>query len=91
MRSLHHRVSFKAPGDDWYDGKVDHYRVALVRNPCKRHRHPKARSFPATVAAGKTQKLELPRRLSPVSMWAVDEAGNRGRAYQFAYPCPVSG
>jgi hypothetical protein len=91
VRSLHHRVSFKAPGDDWYDGKVDHYRVALVRNPCKRHRHPKARSFPATVAAGKTQKLELPRRLSPVSMWAVDEAGNRGRAYQFAYPCPVSG
>jgi hypothetical protein len=76
-------VTFKAPGDDWYDGKADHYRVALSR-PCGAP-DTQFQNVPATVQAGATQTIELHGRVATV--FAVDDAGNRDQAKSFAASC----
>ena len=83
-------LSFKAPGDDWYDGKVDHYRLRFGfrcndtgGGPAKRAcvPAPKPMSVKATAPAGEREKIKLPRDgfFTRVRIWAVDETGNRGR------------
>jgi subtilase family protein len=78
------RITFKAPGDDWYQGKVHHYRVAL-RRPCG---PPQTtyQNVAATASAGATQAIALHGRVATV--FAVDEAGNRGHARTFKASCP---
>ncbi|MEO5874226.1 MAG: FG-GAP-like repeat-containing protein, partial [Streptosporangiaceae bacterium] len=60
-------VSFTAPGDDWYAGRVKSYRISG------------GTTVPATVAAGATQTLAVPA--GPVTVQAVDAAGNLGPAF----------
>jgi hypothetical protein len=73
-----HKLSFKAPGDDWYDGKADHYRV--VSQPC-RGGPTQRRSVPASAPAGSVQSITLTGR--HITVYAVDEAGNRGAGKSF--------
>lgn len=86
IRGLHlssdgKRFSFRAPGGDWYAGKVDHYRVTI-----RRAHHPrKHRNVAATAAAGKRQSIRLPADAESVRIVAVDDAGNLSRkAYRLA-------
>jgi hypothetical protein len=86
---LRHRgreLVFTAPGDDWYEGQVDHYRVKIGLR-CDDTGGGEAACAPgpppedidATVDAGSKQAIDLPQRADRVRIWAVDEAGNRGR------------
>jgi len=70
------KLVFKAPGDDWYAGEVDHYVVKYIGV----RRKPIVRKFDATAAAGKKQKLPLGDGIPRVKVQAVDEEGNAGRA-----------
>jgi len=83
-------LSFSAPGDDWYEGKVDHYRLKFGfrcndtgGGPAKRAcaPAPKPMSVKATASAGERVTIKLPRDdfFTRVRIWAVDEAGNGGR------------
>jgi hypothetical protein len=75
------RVRFVAPGDDWYAGTVDHYRVvAYPVARCQGRHHGPVRRFnvPASAAAGGKQVLELPKGHPDFTIRAVDDAGNRG-------------
>jgi hypothetical protein len=78
------KVTFKAPGDDWYAAKVDHYRV--VTRPCGGG-PTQVRTVTASASAGANQSISLHGRSVTVS--AVDEAGNRGRGRGFTLPCPA--
>jgi hypothetical protein len=78
------RITFTAPGDDWYHGRVDHYRVALSR-PCGAPQTTH-KDVPATAGAGARQAIQLEGRVATV--FAVDEAGNRGPARTFQAACP---
>ena len=69
-------VSFVAPGDDWYSGKVARYRVTPVSSA----RRAQAQGDP--VEAGKRQSLTVSGRARRVSIQAVDDAGNLGRRVQ---------
>ena len=89
LRAKDGSVSFRAPGDDWYEGHVDHYVLNLKRNPCARHSKTRRRSTAATAAAGDQQAIKLPRHWSPTSIFAVDDVGNRSRARNFVFACPV--
>jgi FG-GAP-like repeat/Subtilase family len=73
---IHSRqLRFRAPGDDWYNGKVDHYTVQFS--------HPNGSTDTRTVgpsgAAGSVERIDLPAHTKSVRVRAVDEAGNRGR------------
>ena len=70
-------MSFVAPGDDWYSGKVARYRVTPVSSA----RRP-AQSQGDPVEAGKRQSLTVSGRARRVSIQAVDDAGNLGRRVQ---------
>ncbi|MDQ2940021.1 MAG: hypothetical protein M3R23_05775, partial [Actinomycetota bacterium] len=65
---------FKAPGDDWYDGKVDHYTVQFV--------HANGSGDTKTVnpsgGAGTGQTINLEPNTKKVRVRGVDEAGNLG-------------
>ncbi|HEY7151950.1 MAG TPA: FG-GAP-like repeat-containing protein [Solirubrobacterales bacterium] len=67
------RVSFKAPGDDWYDGKAHHYEV--VSRPCGGGQT-RRRTVAAGAPGGSVQSIAVAGRR--VTLYAVDEAGNRG-------------
>jgi hypothetical protein len=68
-------LRFKAPGDDWYVGKVDHYRVQLT----DRHRHTSTKNVNPSSAAGGVQKVALEPGTRKVRVRAVDDAGNVSR------------
>ena len=79
LRSHRKRLVFKAPGDDWYDGTVDHYVVRVKGGSAKdRAALRKRLTTTPTVGAGQRQRLVLPAHWKRVRIWAVDEAGNRG-------------
>jgi VCBS repeat protein/subtilase family protein len=69
------QLRFRAPGDDWYVGKLDHYTMRFL--------HPGGevdqKSIDPSAEAGKVQKVNLPANTKTVRVRAVDEAGNRGR------------
>jgi VCBS repeat protein/subtilase family protein len=68
------QLRFKAPGDDWYDGRVDHYTVQFV--------HTKSGVTTSNVNpsgdAGSVQTVNLPPDTKTVRVRGVDEAGNLG-------------
>jgi hypothetical protein len=72
------RLNFKAPGDDWYAGKVDHYAVHVRPGAGAGGSLAKRMSTSPTVQAGHKQRLELPAGWKSLKIWAVDDAGNRG-------------
>jgi hypothetical protein len=59
-------VSFTAPGDDWYAGKVTSYRVTAAGHTT---------TAKASAAAGQRQRLTVPAS-GKVVVQAVDDAGN---------------
>lgn len=59
------KLTFIAPGDDWYVGRAALYRVG-------------DRSIAAGADAGRRVKLPAPRSAACVSVSALDDAGNRG-------------
>ena len=75
-------MSFRAPGDDWYDGKANHYEV--VTQPCGGGPTTRRR-VTARRRAGSIQSIALTGRQANV--YAVDEAGNRGPATTFRPTC----
>ena len=81
------KLTFKAPGDDWYAGEVDHY-VAVVGPPCGRGTR-RVRLGP-NAAAGKRQVLRASKGEVISAAWAVDDAGNRGPTWRsgVTYNCP---
>jgi hypothetical protein len=68
------QLRFKAPGDDWYAGEVDRYRVQLVRQ----NGDASSVNLDPSGKAGSVQKLDLPANVETVRVRAVDEAGNVG-------------
>ncbi len=82
------KLRFEAPGDDWYAGKVDHYRIQFgnICGPGK----PRHRRVAATAAAGHRQTVKAPHG-NLFSVQAVDEAGNVGRRWRshIAVGCPA--
>jgi hypothetical protein len=67
------RLTFRAPGDDWYAGRVAKYRVRAGGKT----KLVKAKS---KAAAGKRVTIKAPRHALRVTVQAVDDAGNLGRA-----------
>lgn len=70
-----HSLAFKAPGDNWYDGQVDHYRIIAQNGTIKK--------LPADEPASQTQILAVPDAINSGTAQAVDAAGNLGRPKQF--------
>ncbi len=71
-----HKLSLRAPGDDWYVGKAARYRLTFFRadgSVLSRKR------VAATAAAGHAQTVGLPAGAARVRVIAVDDAGNLGR------------
>jgi hypothetical protein len=68
------RLSFKAPGDDWYTGMVDHYTVEFMRTDGS----VQTESVEPSGSAGTTQTIDLPPSTKTVRVRGVDEAGNLG-------------
>jgi hypothetical protein len=69
-----HTMTFTAPGDDWYAGQVDHYRVVHAGGEL---------DLPATEAAGGAETLAIPAGVASGSVQAVDERGNLGKPAPF--------
>ncbi|MQA73896.1 MAG: hypothetical protein GEU88_06050 [Solirubrobacterales bacterium] len=70
------RVTFVAPADDWYAGEeVERYMVATGHGSATERRRVEAAAAPGT-----RERIAFARGASSVRVWAVDEAGNRGRA-----------
>src|SRR4029077_12690501 len=69
-----HQISFTAPGDDWYAGQVDHYRVVHSGGSV---------DLPATQAAGGTQMRQIPAGVSSGTVQGVDDRGNLGKPAPF--------
>ncbi len=63
------RVSFVAPGDDGFVGKVAGYRVRAGDGA-------KSYQLPATVAAGQRETFSVPFWVTSLTIQAVDAAGN---------------
>jgi hypothetical protein len=80
------KLEIRAPGDDWYEGTPARYRVRLASDPCAGPG--RVRTFRATVPAGRWQRI--PDGGFPLSIVAVDEAGNRSPALRSAAGCPGS-
>jgi hypothetical protein len=60
-------VTFTAPGDDWYAGRVTSYRVTADGTTT---------TVPATVDAGGQQSVPVPAGAQKITIQAVDDAGN---------------
>lgn len=63
------RLSFRAPGDDWYQGRARRYRVTFGG---------RTRTFAARGAAGRAVALKLGAGVRRATVQAVDDAGNLG-------------
>ncbi|TMA50424.1 MAG: VCBS repeat-containing protein [Deltaproteobacteria bacterium] len=63
------KLTFTAPGGDWYDGQAAGYRVSFSGQP-----------VPATAPAGSQQSITVPAGVTSVTIQAVDQAGNLGPA-----------
>ncbi|HVT37145.1 MAG TPA: FG-GAP-like repeat-containing protein [Nevskiaceae bacterium] len=76
-----HRLSFTAPGDNWYAGTVSKYRVAGTGTAGVSTEL----EFSSTdfVPAGQQQSLNLPADMTSGTVQAVDAAGNLGRRVAF--------
>jgi hypothetical protein len=69
-----HQLLLRAPGDDWYDGRVDHYTLLSVRaNGLVVNS-----TVDPKVDAGGLEAINLPPGTKTVAVQAVDEAGNLG-------------
>jgi FG-GAP-like repeat/Subtilase family len=69
-----HQLLFTAPGDDWYDGRVDHYTLRSVRaNGIVVNS-----TVDPKVDAGGLEAINLPPGTKTVEVQGVDEAGNLG-------------
>jgi hypothetical protein len=66
------RLTFTAPGENWYDGKVAYYRVTMTPGT--------TRTVRASGPAGTRQTLTIPNGTRTVTVQAVDRAGNLGPA-----------
>ena len=82
-------LRFEAPGDDWYAGRPDHYRITYGK-PCGPGR-PKHERLPAAASAGHREVIRAPRGFVLNSVQAVDNAGNLGRRWSShtAFACPA--
>jgi hypothetical protein len=60
-------VTFTAPGDDWYAGRVTSYRVTADGTTT---------TVPATADAGARQSVPVPAGAQKIAIQAVDDAGN---------------
>ncbi len=69
-----HSLTFTAPGDDWYAGQADHYRIVHSGGTL---------DLPATVAAGASETLVIPPAIDSGTVQAVDERGNLGKPASF--------
>ena len=69
------RVRFRAPGDDWYVGRPENYRVRFLP---RRGRKTRTRMVKATRDAGAVVRFKLPLGARGVTVLAVDDAGNLG-------------
>jgi hypothetical protein len=65
------RLTFRAPGDDWYAGRVKSYRVRYLG---------KTHVVKAKAVAGKRVTIKVSPYELHVTVQAVDDAGNRGAA-----------
>jgi hypothetical protein len=80
VRVRHHGrlLRFKAPGDDWYSGRVARFRISY-KVDCRKVRdcpgRPKG-SVKAKASGGRRQTLHLPPGIRRVRIQAVDDAGN---------------
>ena len=63
------KLTFTAPGGDWYDGQAAGYRVSFS-----------SQTIPATVPAGSPQSITVPAGVTSFTIQAVDQAGNLGPA-----------
>src|SRR5262249_10581667 len=63
------KLTFTAPGGDWYDGQAAGYRVSFS-----------SVQVPATAAAGSQQSITVPAGVTSGTIQAVDPAGNLGPA-----------
>src|SRR5262249_32925928 len=68
------RITFVAPGDDWYAGRVTKYRISSGAGVVE---------LPATVDAGQSEALIVPTGIAQGTVQAVGEAGSLGRALAF--------
>jgi hypothetical protein len=75
------RLSFEAPGGDWYDGTVAAYRVTLAPSGVRLTVAPSG-------AAGTTQQVTLPAGTTGLTVQPVDGAGNLGPRAVFGTPPP---
>jgi hypothetical protein len=73
-RVQHGQLHFKAPGDDWYDGKVDHYTVQFEHT----NGNVATQNVAAKANAGGRVQINLPPKTKRVRVRGVDEAGNLG-------------
>ena len=65
-------LRFKAPGDDWYDGKIDHYAVQFVH----KNGSVDTKTVNPSGSAGTGQTVNLEPNTKTVRVRGVDEAGN---------------
>src|SRR5207253_6037106 len=63
------KLTFTAPGGDWYDGQAAGYRASFS-----------SQTIPATVPAGSPQPITVPAGVTSFTIQAVDQAGNLGPA-----------
>ena len=72
------RLRFELPGDDWFAGRADHFRVWFVDRRNKRIGSSGAKR-PISAAAGARVSVELPRGTRKVKIRVFDEADNGSR------------
>lgn len=81
-------LRFRAPGDDWYAGKVARYELIYAERGSRRKRNQPVKGKTDTKRlepagrAGSTEEVKIPPGYG-VEIWAVDEAGNRSRRYAY--------
>ena len=76
-------LRFRAPADDWYSGgRATRYVVVAGKGQAKQRLRVNARPG----KPGSAQRIHLTGRPDVVRAWAVDEAGNRGRAVTVRAP-----
>jgi hypothetical protein len=68
------RLTFTAPGDDWYDGRAKRYLLTVYR----RGRRPTKRTVAPSGDAGTRERIRLPRGTRKVRVQAEDDAGSLG-------------
>ena len=82
------RLSFRAPGDDWYNGTPARYRVVL--KPEGSPRQVVGVSGAGIPAAGRRFAMKGPAP-GTATVRAIDEAGNRGRTVRVLSRAPAGG